>query len=205
MNNEIDLLAELQQATELKPEPISAGTRVTAVTTPDEHTVQPSTDSEPGAEPLAQSFEDDFAPPAPDAITPGDAVTSLTYAPDKLADLIIDGVDTLMEHVLPMAFIASLSKADRHALSRLAHKYKQNPTAKTLTLDDDDLSIMPLLTEIENYKEMCPLDADEKKSLKAPLVEVLAAANYRTTPTNALLISASFIALPRLLPLLIKK
>ena len=197
---EIDLLQELQRATELKNspmQPISNNSEINTEASPDSNQ-----DSQPGTDqkPLDQ-FEDDFSPEV-NVPAPGEALTTLTYSAEKTADIIIEGIDTLFEHGLPALYANSFSKDDRRSLKALAAKYRQTKSADTLTLNENDQRLMEIYCDYEEYKKMCPMDEDEKKSLKAPLIEVLKKQNYQTTPETALIISASIITLPRLIPVL---
>lgn len=197
-NTEINLLEELQRATEIKNSPMEPlqAPQGNETDQPGEH---PPTD-QPGEN--KEQFSDDFLPPT-DIPTPGEALTSLTYSADKTADLIIEGVDTLFEHAFPALYTNSFSKDDRRGLKALAAKYRQTKKSDTMTLDGEDQRLMEIYCDYEKYVESCPLDEDEKNSLKAPLVEVLKKQNYQTTPETALMISASIVTLPRLIPVLI--
>lgn len=192
MSNEINLLEELAQATAPKPEPGINTELDFTPPAPDQNTMETS--------------DDDFAPPPPaPEPEPEQAMTEVMYKPEELADLIIDGASSLMEIGLPMAFESSLSKEDRKSLKSLALKYRKHKKDSSLNLDEEDQRVMEIYIDLEEYKEMCPLDDDDKKTLRGPLIEVLKKTHYQTTPENALMISAGIIMLPRLLPIVKNK
>ena len=125
------------------------------------------------------------------------------YDTSTLAPAIVDGVDAVMQQVFPIFYEKSAFTDDERKLVKiLSHKLKNQ---RETTLTEKDLSLQAACAEYEEYVSKLPLTANEKKQLVKPLSEMLKDVNLATTPTNALILAALLIALPRLLPLGINK
>jgi hypothetical protein len=159
--------------------------------------------------PADETFTNDFAPePPPPPATPdgGDALVAVTYPPDKLAPVVIDMADALIQALMPSVYTNTLDKKDAKALKLLGKKVTQQFEAgQGLTLTPEELRVLDISKEYEAYKDSLPLEDAEKKTLLAPLKEVLKDAKYETTPGTALIMAAGIVMLPRCLPLLANK
>jgi hypothetical protein len=153
-------------------------------------------------------FVDDFEPepPPPDApgvSNTGEVLVAVTYPPEKLAATLIDVTDVLLQAIMPPLYLKSLAADDAAALKILAKKIgKDFSTKDTITLTPGEQATLGMYQDFEDYKETLPLQADEKKTILAPLKEVLKDAKYETTPTTALLMAVGVVMLPRALPIL---
>lgn len=199
LETEIDLIAELDKATEERavgitlerplPEPES-----------DPQPVSEETSAETPSEDFADDFEagadkvlEDASKPAAEAVKKFDS--------KKLAPAIIDTVDIIISEGFPLFYQQTLSKEDRQAMKVLARKYRTNKDADKFILTEDDQRIMEIYIDYEDYCEGLPLTEDEKKSLLDPLIEVLKDVNYVSSPGNALIVAVILIMIPRCFPL----
>jgi hypothetical protein len=193
LSDEIDLIAELDKATEEK----AVGITINPV-------IQTDGEETPPQEPKGDDFKDDFTKGA-DEVKPEptkpltDAVKS--FDSRKLAPALIDTVDVLISEGFPLFYQQTLSKEDRQAMKMLARKYRTLKDANKMTLTEDDQRIMEIYIDYEDYCEGLPLSEDEKKSLLEPLIEVLKEVNYTSSPGNALIIAVILIMIPRCFPL----
>lgn len=208
---EIDLLQELANASKssLQIPQVAASAASTDASLIEKELSEPKKqDSGTADDGSGKTFDDDFAPPSPtiETPTPGGVTSKLTYPPEKLADTIIEFADAVLEAGMPYVYELTLPKDDRQALKELARKYRKSKRNKDkeMVLTARDQEVMEIYVEYEDYLEELPMDDDEKKSLREPLIEVLKQMNYQTTPQNALMIASGMVALPRVLPLLIK-
>ena len=70
-----------------------------------------------------------------------------------------------------------------------------------MSLSTTDQDNMELYLDFEEYKESLPFSAAESESLKKRLHAVLKNMDFHLTPEAALVLSAGFVAAPRLMPL----
>lgn len=170
-----------------------------AIATEEKSISNPVLDAEPGAEQSATTeSENDFVPESEIPIVEPQKVL---YDSTKLAPAIVDVIDTLLSEGLPMLYEATLDKEDKVAMKILARKYRMKKDSGEIRFNDEDMRVMDVYLSYEEYCNELPLTESEKKSLLEPLIEVLKDVNYQTSPTNALIIAAVLIMIPRALPL----
>lgn len=200
---EIDLLQELNRATESKVNIPIPGAGNEAQQQPPANSSQPPSGNDGGAGGTMDTEypNDEFA--APDSSNTGiiaKTAVKTRYSPDKLAHSIVNGIEGTLEVALPALYQLSLAKEDRQALKQLARKYRTEKDKKHLTLDADEQRIMDIYLDYDEYCDNIALDKDEKESIIEPLAEMLKTVNYETTPGNALALAICIVVIPRLLP-----
>jgi hypothetical protein len=123
--------------------------------------------------------------------------------PEDLAELITEGLDSILTFALPLAMEKTISIEDRVSLKQLAQKYRTASKTNSLqmSLDEKDQKIMELYIDLEEYKESLPFTDKEKENFKKRLSKVLTKMNFQVTPESALIYSAAFIMAPRLAPI----
>jgi hypothetical protein len=188
-HEEVDLLAEMQKATEYKPE-------------------TPAVETIPGSE-AAPENSNDFEP-APIIDNPddtGDKSDSHNINAEDLTDLIIDASDMLIESVMPWAYRKTIDKEDLKLMNEIKRIYKQakGKGTKVLEFTEDQQRVMDIYIDYDDYVEDLPLTPKERKNLREPLKKVLANVNFKSSPESALMAVAAMIMLPRLLPILTNK
>lgn len=179
-NDEIDLLKEMQAATEYKPE-------------------------QKQIPPISQNSADhagDFEPepePAPDQDDSEDSNIDAS----ELTDIIIDGSDMLIEGVLPYLYRQTIDKEDLKTMNEIARIYKQakKVNQKVIEFSPEQQKAMDVHIDYEDYVENLPLTTKEKKNLRKPLKKLLSSVNFKASPENTLLAVAAMIFIPRLLPI----
>lgn len=199
LETEIDLIAELDKATEEKAVGIQLEKpqqEILSDTDTPEHESAPETP--------ADDFTDDFEEGADkklEAASQPAAEAIRKFDSRKLAPAIIDTVDIIISEGFPLFYQQTLSKEDRQAMKVLARKYRTLKDADKFVLTEDDQRIMEIYIDYEDYCEGLPLTEDEKKSLLDPLIEVLKDVNYVSSPGNALIVAVILIMIPRCFPL----
>ncbi|WP_222166857.1 hypothetical protein [Edaphocola aurantiacus] len=136
------------------------------------------------------------------AVSASDTIAG-SYDSKKLAETIVDLVDTALTATGPMLYSRMLSPDDRRDMKALALKYRQQKADRinTMVLSERDQEVMEIYVDYTDFEEALPFTKDEKKSLVEPLSQVLKHTKFETTPQTALLIAAGMVALPRAIPL----
>jgi len=186
---DIDLIAEMQKATEYKPE----GINIPSMTDP-----SPGATFAPG-DASADDFDDPPPPPPPEP-EPSEEINA-----EELTDLIIEGSDMMMGQMFPYMYEKTLPADDRKHLRAILKAYRAGKGKKEIVLTEDMIEHQEVYLDYDDYCSHLELTDKEKKNLRVPLKKVLAKVNFKTTPENALMATAAMILAPRLLPLVKNK
>lgn len=191
LSNEVDILAELQKATQEKvsihfPD---APTDINTPTTPVDDSIKPEFEGD-----FNEAIKEELKEKIEDAEQP-----KVTLSGKYLAPLFIDGVEMLNKTFLPIGYKKTLSDEDAQALKLLAQKYRH--TKGHLSLSADDQRVIEIYCDYEEYVQNIPFKEDEKKQLLEPLELVLNDANVEVSPTTALIIAVLMVMFPRIYPL----
>ena len=186
-HEEVDLLAEMQKATEYKPE------------TPTLEIAAPTVDN-----------SNDFDPPPPsDDTTANDATADDTnnINAEDLTDLIMDASDMLIEFAFPAMYRSTIGREDRRIMAEIRKVYKQakETKSKVIEFNASQQETMEIYMDYEEYVEDLPLTTKERKNLREPLRKVLSSVNFKASPENTLMAVAAMVLLPRLLPIGLRK
>ncbi|WP_276976961.1 hypothetical protein [Flavobacterium filum] len=191
---EIDLAAELLKATETKT--ISPFENTNAISG------NPILDSAGASnEDFSNANPNDDFEPEPDQPTQEKPEQDILFDSAALAPTVVNATDAVITTLFPKLYELSIDEKDRVALKMLSHKIRHSKKEAVTSFNDDELRLVSVFEDFEAYCEALPLSADEKKSLIAPLKEVLKDVSYQTTPGNALIVAVVLMLLPRLLPM----
>ena len=167
--------------------------------------------------PISEPSADDerFTPPPPEAETvipeikmkdsaDGENVDA-EMSPDDSADLLISGLNAINKFFLPKLYEREFfTPLQRHKVKILLRKVKMSGKG-TVTLTDDDLSVMEKFEDYETYVESVPFTKDEIQNIKTPLKKLMVGRGMTISPTWALIIALLFVMLPRYGTVLAKK
>jgi hypothetical protein len=175
---EVDLLAEMQKATEYKAEvqtaPIGGGNHS-----------ESDFEAEPEPEKEKEDSEDE------------------EISAEDLTELIISASEMLVEGIFPAMYRSTIPKDDLQVMNELKRVYRQAKDKKTKVLEftERQQEVMEVYLDYDDYCENLPLTPKETKKLRKPLQKVLAKVNFKASPEHALMAVAAMILLPRSLPI----
>jgi hypothetical protein len=137
--------------------------------------------------------------------TIADATVTTSFDTDKLADTIIDLADTIITNAGPYLYEYCLHPTERQGLKDLAKAYRlAKANSEKFKVTPDQETYLEIQTELEQYEELLPFSESEKNSLHVPLKALLKEVSYQSSPKNALVMAATIITIPRILPLVPK-
>jgi len=185
--SEIDLIAEMEKATEYKPDS-------TASTTTD------NLDAGAGS-------SDDFEPAPITDSEEKESIDDNNVNAEDLTELIMSASEMLLESALPALYRTTIAKEDLKVMNELKNIYKQAKENKTkvLTFTERQQEVMEVYLDFDDYCENLPLTTRENKNLRKALKKVLENVNFKASPENALMAVSAMILVPRTLPTAARK
>ena len=192
---EKDLLAQLQEATEKKPDPKAKTVSETGTA---QETKQPDQVAEAIKTPDVKV--NDFRPPGIDAPAPTPVKPLTPYSEQaKLLIAFVDGLDCL---IMPWGYQKTIFSRDE--LERLKEIAKRKESKSLKALQDTNDKDKELLARLEDYKKLIddiPFTPAEIALIQSPLAAVMEKYHFNAGPESLLLGALFTVMAPRIMPL----